>query len=37
MSKFMTFSTNVQNAFENDENNYMNFSQLLHDAANGVF
>ena len=37
MSKFMTFSANVQNAFENDESKYINFSQLLHDAANGIF
>lgn len=37
MSKFMTFSANVQNAFDNDENAYMNFSQLLSDASRGVF
>lgn len=37
MSKFMNFSANIQNAFENNEDNYMNFSQLLLDAGKGVF
>lgn len=37
MSKFMSFSANIQNAFDNNEENYVNFSQLLHDATNGVF
>lgn len=37
MSKFMNFSTNVRNAFENDETIYANFSQLLRDTRNGVF
>ena len=37
MSKFMNFSANIQNAFDNDENAYMNFSQLLIDAGKGVF
>ena len=37
MSKFMNFSANIQNAFDNNESEYMNFSQLLHDAGNGVF
>ena len=37
MSKFMNFSANIQNAFENDEKEYMNFSQLLRDASRGEF
>ena len=37
MSKFMNFSANVQNAFDNDESTYMNFSQLLADYNRGVF
>lgn len=37
MSKFMTFSANVQNAFDNNESDYMNFSRLLRDTTNGVF
>lgn len=37
MSKFMTFAASTQNAFDNDENAYMNFSQLLIDAGRGVF
>ena len=36
MTKFMTFSNNVQNVFHNDENEYVNFSQLLLDAARGT-
>lgn len=37
MSKFMTFSANVQEAFDNSESNYMNFSRLLRDTTNGIF
>ena len=37
MSKFMNFTANVQNAFDNNESDYMNFSRLLRDTANGVF
>ena len=37
MSKFMNFAANVQAAFDNDEKNYMNFSQLLADYNRGVF
>ena len=37
MSKFMNFSANVQKAFDNNESNYANFSQLLKDARKGVF
>lgn len=37
MSKFMNFSASVQNAFDNDESAYMNFSQLLADYRRGVF
>lgn len=37
MSNFMTFSANVQNAFDNKESDYMNFSRLLRDTTNGVF
>ena len=37
MSKFVNFSANVQNAFENNESDYLNFSQLLKDARTGVF
>lgn len=37
MSRFMNFSANVKNAFDNDVNNYANFSQLLRDASTGIF
>ena len=37
MSKFVNFSANVQNAFDNNESDYLNFSQLLKDARTGVF
>ena len=37
MGKFMNFAANVQAAFDNDEKNYMNFSQLLADYTRGVF
>ena len=33
MSKFMRFNSVVRNAFENDEAQFVNFSQLLVDAA----
>ncbi len=33
MSKFMNFNSVVRNAFENDEAQFANFSQLLIDAA----
>ena len=35
MSKFMNFSTKVQNAFNNDANDFVAFSQLLTDTARG--
>lgn len=37
MNKFMTFSANVQNAFDNDESKYLNFSQLLIDYTSNTF
>ena len=37
MSKFLNFSVNVRNAFNNNESEYANFSQLLRDTRNGVF
>lgn len=37
MSKFMTFTANIQNAFNNNESEYANFSQLLRDTRKGVF
>ena len=37
MSKFLNFSVNVRNAFDNNESEYANFSQLLRDTRNGVF
>lgn len=35
MNKFMNFAANVQNAFNNDANDFMAFSQLLTDVALG--
>lgn len=35
MSKFMNFSANVQNVFNNDVNDFVAFSQLLTDTARG--
>ena len=35
MKNLMTFNATVQNAFENDNEQFMNFSQLLVDAARG--
>ena len=35
MAKFMNFDLNVKNAFDNNEENYMNFSKLMVDAAHG--
>ena len=35
MSKFMNFSTKVQNVFNNDANDFVAFSQLLTDTARG--
>ena len=35
MAKFMNFDLNVKNAFENNEENYMNFNKLMLDAAQG--
>lgn len=35
MNKFMNFAANVQNAFNNDANDFMAFSQLLTDTALG--
>ena len=35
MNKFMNFAANVQNAFNNDVNDFMAFSQLLTDVALG--
>ena len=37
MNTFYNFSANVKNAFNNDENQYMNFSKLLSDYRRGVF
>lgn len=37
MNTFFNFSANVQNAFENDENQYMSFSKLLKDAKTKVY
>ena len=37
MGKFMNFAAATQAAFDNDESNYMNFSQLLADYNRGVF
>lgn len=34
MKKLMTFNTTVQNAFENDEDIFVNFNALLFDCAN---
>ena len=34
--KFMNFSAKVQNVFNNDVNDFMAFSQLLTDVANGT-
>lgn len=36
MSKFMRFSANVQNVFNNDVNDFMAFSELLTDVARGT-
>ncbi len=36
MSKFMRFSANVQNVFNNDANDFIAFSELLTDVARGV-
>ena len=35
MKNLMMFNTTVQNAFENDNEIFVNFSQLLVDAARG--
>ena len=35
MKNLMTFNVTVQNAFENDNEQFMNFSQLLIDTARG--
>lgn len=35
MNKFMNFSANVQNVFNNDENDFKAFSQLMIDTARG--
>ncbi|MGN0245516.1 MAG: hypothetical protein ACI4DK_06100 [Lachnospiraceae bacterium] len=35
MAKFMNFDLNVKNAFDNNEENYMNFNKLMLDAAQG--
>ena len=35
MNKFMNFSANVQNVFNNDANDFMAFSRLLTDVALG--
>lgn len=37
MGKFMNFAATTQAAFDNDESNYVNFSQLLADYNRGVF
>ena len=36
MSKFMRFSANVQNVFNNDVNDFVAFSDLLTDVARGA-
>lgn len=36
-NNFFNFGLNIQNAFDNKEENYVNFSKLLVDTANGVF
>ena len=36
MSKFMRFSANVQNVFNNDVNDFVAFSNLLTDVARGA-
>lgn len=36
MNKFMTFSANVQNVFNNDVNDFAAFSQLMTDYAQGT-
>ena len=36
MNKFMRFSANVQNVFNNDVNDFMAFSELLTDVARGT-
>ena len=36
MNKFMTFNATVQNAFNNDENDYKAFNKLLVDAYKGT-
>ena len=35
MAKFMNFDLNVKNAFDNNEETYMNFNKLMLDAAHG--
>ena len=35
MNRFMNFSENVRNAFDNNEDNYINFNKLMLDYANG--
>lgn len=35
MTKFMNFDLSIKNAFDNNEENYMNFSKLMVDAAHG--
>ena len=35
MKNLMTFNATVQNAFDNDNDKFMNFSELLLDAARG--
>lgn len=37
MNKFFNFSTNIKNAFDNDESKYLNFSKLLSDYRSGIF
>lgn len=37
MNNFMNFSANVQAAFDNNESDYMNFSQMLRDYNRGTF
>lgn len=36
MAKFMNFDAKVQCAFDNDENTFVAFQKLLHDAAHGT-
>ena len=36
MNKFFNFAANVQNVFNNDENDFMAFSQLLTETALGT-